>query len=130
MNPGPIFDTRDLRQGICRELAPGLVTRVFAGENVMVSVVHVAPHGRGAIHAHREEQWGYLIEGSGIRTQADIDHEVQAGYLWYTPRDTPHSFTAGDQGAVILDIFSPPRPEYLRPGRGFGAGAAFGPGQE
>lgn len=120
MTENCFFDTADLAQGIARSLAKGLETRVFAGENVMVSVVRVEPGAMGAVHAHPEEQWGYLIAGSGIRTQAGVDHPVSAGHLWVTPANVPHGFTAGDDGAVILDVFSPPREDYRKPGSGFG----------
>lgn len=115
------FDTNDLAQGLARSLAPGLEARVFAGVNVMVSVVRIEPRAHGAVHAHTEEQWGYLIAGDGVRTLDGVDHPVAAGHLWYTPGGAPHAFKAGDRGAVILDVFSPPREEYRRPGSGFGS---------
>jgi hypothetical protein len=33
----------------------------------------------------------------------------------------PHTLRAGPDGARVLDIFAPPRPEYKKPGQGFGA---------
>ena len=114
------FDTRDLAQGIARNLAPGLETRILAGDRVMVSIVRIAPGAAGPIHAHPEEQWGYLLEGHGVRTMDGVEHEVVAGHLWFTPGNVSHGFAAGEQGAVILDIFSPPREEYRTPGSGFG----------
>jgi hypothetical protein len=32
----------------------------------------------------------------------------------------PHGIRAGAKGATVIDIFSPPRPEYTKPGEGFG----------
>jgi quercetin dioxygenase-like cupin family protein len=93
---------------------------VFVGDRVMISVVRIEPGAKGAVHFHPEEQWGYLVQGSGIRTQDGVDHRVSAGHLWRTPSNVPHGFTAGADGAVILDIFSPPRPEYRQPGTGLG----------
>lgn len=121
MSQDHFFDTQDLSQGIARTLAAGLETRVFAGDQVMVSVVRIAPGCSGAVHSHPEEQWGYLIKGSGVRTQDGVGHPVEVGHLWHTPGNVAHGFTAGEEGAVILDIFSPPRDEYRRPGSGFGA---------
>ena len=34
----------------------------------------------------------------------------------------PHGIRAGAQGAVILDVFAPPRDEYREAGKGFGGG--------
>jgi hypothetical protein len=47
---------------------------------------------------------------------------VKKGDFWRTPGNVPHTLRAGPEGARVLDIFSPPRPEYRKPGKGFGAG--------
>ena len=36
--------------GLFRDLAPGLTTRIFAGEQAMLSVVTLAPDAQGALH--------------------------------------------------------------------------------
>jgi hypothetical protein len=36
------------------------------------------------------------------------------------PGGVEHGVIGGPDGAVILDVFSPPRDEYMRPGSGFG----------
>lgn len=113
------FNLHDRTQGIRRQLAEGLETRIFPGENVMLSVVRVAPNKAGEIHRHPEEQWGLLLEGSGVRTQDGVEHAVRAGDFWQTPGNVPHGFTAGPDGAVVLDVFSPPREEYRHSGSGF-----------
>jgi len=114
------FNINDLSQGIARELTDGVSTRIFAGENAMVSVVRITANRRGQIHSHPEEQWGLLLEGDGIRIQGGKEYQVGPGDLWCTPENTEHGFIAGENGAVILDIFSPPREEYKIQGRGYG----------
>ncbi len=113
------FNLHDLSQGIKRRLAEGLETRIFPGENVMLSVVRVSPNTAGEIHSHPQEQWGVLLEGSGLRIQDGVEHPVEAGDFWWTPGHVPHGFRAGPVGAVVLDVFSPPRDEYRRSGSGF-----------
>ena len=113
------FNLHDQSQGISRRLAEGLQTRIFPGENVMISVVRVAPHRSGAIHSHPQEQWGVLLEGSGVRIQDGVEHNVRVGDFWQTPGGVLHGFRGGPEGAVILDIFSPPREEYKKTGSGF-----------
>lgn len=119
MSEGHFFNLHDLSQGIRRRLADGLETRIFSGENVMLSVVRVAPHTSGEVHSHPQEQWGVLLEGSGVRIQDGVAHPVTAGDFWQTPGNVSHGFTAGPEGAVVLDVFSPPREEYRRSGAGF-----------
>jgi len=106
--------------GLRRELAPGIITHIFSGEHAMLSVVTLAPNATGSLHHHPEEQWGVLLEGSGVRTQGDEEIPVKKGDFWRTPGNVPHTLRAGPDGARVLDIFSPPRPEYKKPGQGFG----------
>ena len=106
--------------GLFRELATGLTTRIFAGEQAMLSVVSFEPNAEGKLHHHPEEQWGVLLEGSAIRVQGDEEIAVRKGDFWRTPGNVPHTMRAGPEGARVLDIFSPPRSEYKKPGSGFG----------
>ncbi len=114
------FNIDDLTQGLARDLAPGISTRVFAGDHAMLSVVRLDPGAEGTLHQHPEEQWGLLIEGSAVRVQGDEEVAVEKGDFWRTPGGVPHTIRAGADGAVVLDVFSPPRSAYTRPGSGFG----------
>ena len=48
----------DESQGIFRKLAEGISTRIFSGENVILSLVKLEPNSAGTVHSHPEEQWG------------------------------------------------------------------------
>lgn len=113
------FNLHDMSHGISRNLAEGLDTRIFPGENVMLSVVRIGANKSGEIHSHSQEQWGVMLEGSRVRIQDGVEHEVRAGDFWETPGQIEHCFKAGPEGAVVLDVFSPPRDEYRRAGAGF-----------
>jgi unsaturated pyranuronate lyase len=106
--------------GLLRELAAGVTTRIFAGEQAMLSVVTMAPHAQGTLHHHPEEQWGVLLDGSGVRVQGGEEIAVTKGDFWRTPGNVPHTLRAGAEGCRVLDIFSPPREEYRKAGKGFG----------
>lgn len=109
----------DPSDGLFRELGAGLRTRIFAGEHAMLSVVTIDPNAQGQLHSHPEEQWGVLLEGSAVRIQGNEEIRVKKGDFWRTPGNVPHTMRAGPEGARVLDIFSPPRPEYKKPGSGF-----------
>jgi quercetin dioxygenase-like cupin family protein len=111
----------DLSDGLFRQLAPGLTSRIFAGEKAMLSIVTFEPNSEGTLHHHPEEQWGLMLEGTAIRIQGDEEIPVAKGDFWRTPGNTPHTMRAGPDGAKVLDVFSPVRAEYLTPGSGFGA---------
>lgn len=114
------FHNLDKPDGLERELAPGLLAHIFTGEHCMLSVVTIVPNGEGKLHHHPEEQWGVLLDGTAVRVQGGEEFHVKKGDFWRTPGGVPHTLRAGPQGCRVLDIFSPPRPEYKIPGKGFG----------
>ncbi len=118
------FNLTDTSQGIARQLGAGLSTRVFPGEQAMLSLVTIEPNAQGRTHSHPEEQWGVLLEGEGVRTQGGEDVPVKVGDFWRTPGGVPHSFRGGPKGAKVLDVFAPPREEYRKAGSGFGTAEA------
>ncbi len=119
---GGFYNLHDMSQGIPRKLAEGIATRIFPGDRAMLSVVRLEPNSQGVVHSHPQEQWGVMLEGSVVRVQGDAEIEAKAGDFWRTPGGVPHTVRAGPQGAVILDIFAPPRDEYRKAGKGFGGG--------
>ena len=108
------FNIDNMDQGISRELADGVTARIFPGEQAMVSVVRVAPNARTSSHSHAQEQWGLLLSGSAMRIQGGEEITVGPGDFWVTPGHVEHCLVAGPEGAVALDIFAPPRPDYAR----------------
>ena len=110
----------DLDSGIKRVLGDGISTRIFCGDQSMLSIVTIEPNAKGQIHSHPQEQWGFLIEGSGIRIQGGEEVVIKKGDFWQTPDGIDHGIIGGLEGAKVLDIFSPPRDEYKKSGSGFG----------
>jgi unsaturated pyranuronate lyase len=108
-----------MSDGLFRELGPGVTTRIFSGEQAMLSVVTLAPNAQGTLHHHPEEQWGVLLEGSAVRVQDGEEMPVKKGDFWRTPGNVRHTMRAGPEGSRVLDVFSPPRPEYRKAGSGF-----------
>ena len=93
--------------GLFRELASGVTTRIFSGEQAMLSVVTLAPHAQGTLHHHPEEQWGVLLDGSAIRVQGDEEIRGQEGrFLAHAGQRAAHH--AGRTGRR-------PRARHLQP---------------
>jgi quercetin dioxygenase-like cupin family protein len=114
------FSLNDLTQGIQRKLGAGINTRIFVGNQAMLSVVELEPHSEGSLHSHPQEQWGVLLEGECTRIQDGQEVAMQAGDFWHTPGGVEHGIRTGASGAKVLDIFSPTRDEYKAAGEGFG----------
>lgn len=115
-----VYSIRNESRGIARKLGEGINTRIFVGDNVMLSVVRIEPNSSGTVHSHPEEQWGVLLEGACTRIQGGEEIPVKAGEFWHTPGGVAHGIRTGAEGALVLDIFSPPREEYKKAGEGFG----------
>ena len=121
MNEKWHFNLRHPGEGLRRQLAEGVIANVFAGEKMTVSVVELAPSAVSPAPNHPEEQWGFLIAGSITRILDDEKVEMQPGDFWRTPGGVPHGLVTGPEGATVIDVFAPPRQEYLKPGSGYGA---------
>ena len=119
VRPDWAFNINDSSQGIARKLAEGLDARIFVGDNAMLSIVHIEPNSAGKVHSHPEEQWGVLLEGACIRIQDGEEFLAKAGDFWHTPSNIPHGIRTEAVGAIVLDIFSPPRQAYKQRGEGF-----------
>ena len=111
------FNIHDLSRGIQRELTEGVSTRIFPGEQAMLSVVSIEPNARGTIHSHPEEQWGFLLEGDGFRIQDGVEHPVKAGDFWQTPGGVDHGFIGGPKALKSWIFSAHPGKNTVSPGK-------------
>jgi len=85
-----------------------------SGERIMMMVLTVKPGIPTPPHSHPHEQIGYLIEGRGVLFSGGESVEIEAGTSFLIPPNESHNFNAiGDSPAIIIDVFSPPRKDYL-----------------
>jgi quercetin dioxygenase-like cupin family protein len=85
-----------------------------SGEKIMMMVLTVEPGVPTPPHVHPHEQVGYLLEGQGVLFSGGESVEIGAGTSFLIPPNESHNFNAtGDKPAVIIDVFSPPREDYL-----------------
>ncbi len=116
------YNLHDPNLGLPRILTEGVNARIVCGDRAMISVVRLAPNAKNAFHHHPEEQWGFLLEGSCVRLQGTEEVAMKPGDFWHTPATVPHGMTAGPEGALVVDVFTPPRSEYKKSGHGHGCG--------
>lgn len=119
MTEQTFFKADDAEAGLFRQLAEGVSTRFFPGNQAMLSFVKVEAGAKGTLHHHPEEQWGYVLSGSDKRFQGDEVWDFGPGDFWRAPGGVPHTVEAGPDGALILDVFAPPREAYRKAGSGF-----------
>lgn len=96
-----------------RELAPGIVLRTMWGEKIMMSMVEIAPNAVLPPHSHPHEQAGMVLQGEFEFTIGGETTRVKQGDCYIIPGGVEHGLTGSDGFSLALDIFSPPREDYM-----------------
>ena len=78
-----------------------------AGQYTLVEIT--APAGLASpLHVHRTEDEGfYVLEGSVTIVVGDETVELASGQHAFGPRDVPHRFTVGPDGARMMWVLTP-----------------------
>ncbi len=90
----------------------GIVARAVESGRLTLSVVELDPGAVAAEHSHPNEQLGIVLRGTMDFRVGDERRELGPGGTWCIPADTPHEATAGPEGAVVIDVFAPPRDDF------------------
>ena len=89
----------------------GVDMGVVVGGAMMMGIVTLAPGAIVPLHQHPNEQIGYVLEGTIALTIGDETRDLGPGATYLIPGGTPHEGSSVD-GCVVIDVFSPPRPDY------------------
>ena len=98
------------------DLAPGVRIRAPYGENLMISLLEMDEGAVVPLHHHPHEQGGIMLEGRVELTIGDVTRTVEKDDAYLIPPNVPHRAVAVDGPAVVLDIFSPVREDYVELG--------------
>lgn len=96
-----------------RQLFPGVSARIASGEKIMVSVVDMVEGVSMDTHAHPHEQAGYVVSGEFEFEVGGQRRWLRPGDVYVIPSGVPHRVVAVRGRARAIDIFSPPREDYL-----------------
>ena len=94
------------------ELAAGVTGQPLFGERAMLNLIRFEPGATVPLHSHPHEQLGLVLEGMQALVVASIAHELGPFEAYVLPGDVEHSAYCGPEGALVLDIFAPPREDY------------------
>ena len=89
-----------------------VIARSVEGERLNFAVVELEPSSVVPEHSHENEQLGMVLRGSMTFRIGDEERELVPGDTWRIPPNTPHSATAGPDGAIALDVFAPTRDDW------------------
>ena len=93
-------------------LADGYLARAVHGEELTLAIVEIDAGAALPAHSHGNEQFGMVIEGGVVFRVGDEERALGPGGIWRIPSNVRHSVTGGAEGAVVLDVFSPPREDW------------------
>ena len=96
-----------------QDIGGGITRRILAHNGNMMIVEAVFKKGAvGTAHRHPHEQVSYILSGSFQYTMEEEVYELKRGDTYYVPPGVLHGATALED-AVILDIFTPQREDFL-----------------
>jgi quercetin dioxygenase-like cupin family protein len=86
---------------------------VLDGERMTLIAVEIPENGAVPEHSHPHEQFGILLKGEAEFGGGESIHLVKEGMLYQIPPQERHRVKVTRGPALFLDIFSPPREEYV-----------------
>ena len=89
-----------------------MLARTVDGEQCSFGVVELDADSVVPEHQHPNEQLGIVVSGSVRFRVGDEERELGPGGTWRIPPNVPHEVTTGPEGAVVLDVFAPPRADW------------------
>lgn len=93
--------------------APGITRRILAhGGNIMGVEATFEKGAVGEVHVHPHEQVSYILSGSFEYEVNGQKYILHKGDSYYVAPNEPHGAIALED-AVILDIFTPQRSDFL-----------------
>ena len=102
----------DLSSLDLRRIWDGVHGRVVHGERITLGVIELDSGSVVPEHHHENEQLGICLSGSLVFRVGDETRELGPGGTWSIPTDVPHEVHVGPQGAVVIDVFVPPRDDW------------------
>ena len=91
----------------------GIERQMIVGDRLMICRLRFAPHVETPAHDHPHEQIT-IVERGRLRFRIDGEERlVQVGDILHFPPGCWHGATMLDEEVVLIDIFTPPREDFL-----------------
>ena len=95
------------------ELAAGVTGQPLFGAGAMLNLIRFDAGATVPLHSHPHEQLGIVLEGMQALVVEGVAHELGPFEAYVLPGGIEHSAYCGPDGALVLDVFTPVREDYL-----------------
>jgi quercetin dioxygenase-like cupin family protein len=95
-----------------RQIWESVSVRTIDGERLTLGVVELDPHAVVPEHRHDHEQLGMVLQGSLEFRVGEEKRQLGPGGTWRILSNVPHEVHVGSEGAVVVDVFAPPRQDW------------------
>ena len=95
------------------ELFPEAHSKLATGKHIMLSFLEMQDGAEVPEHSHPEEQAGLVLEGELLLRIGGDEKILVVGDAYLVPPNVVHSAKVVKGPMRVLDIFGPPRPDYL-----------------
>jgi quercetin dioxygenase-like cupin family protein len=107
------FQHRDWNSHPVEQLADGIERQMISGDRLMICRLSIPPRVVTPVHSHPHEQVTIVERGRVRFTVAGTDRIASAGDVLVFPPGLAHGATMLEEAVVLVDIFSPPREDFL-----------------
>jgi quercetin dioxygenase-like cupin family protein len=90
----------------------GVTVQAVEGDRTTLAVVDLEPGANVPEHRHDNEQLGVLIRGAMHFRVGDETRDLSPGDTWRILSQVPHEVTAGPDGALAVECFTPVRGDW------------------
>ena len=90
----------------------GITAHAVDGDRTTLAVIELEPGSAVPEHRHDNEQLGVLIRGSMQFRVGGESRNVGPGDTWRILSGVPHEVTAGPDGALAVECFTPARADW------------------
>lgn len=95
------------------EISPGMKYQIVSAERITVGFIDAAPNSIGPAHKHEAEQILIVMDGACEEVVAGKRFPLKKGDVMVIPANVEHGTYMSPEGCKIIDIYSPPRQDYL-----------------
>ncbi|MHA1713056.1 MAG: cupin domain-containing protein [Candidatus Ranarchaeia archaeon] len=94
-------------------VVPGLIRQSVSGQNMTIAFFTFKPNVAVPVHSHPHEQISYVKRGVVLYVIDGKEMEATKDQFVVIPPNVPHGASVvSDEGAEVIDLFSPVREDF------------------